>query len=171
MRKQVVTTLGLVAMVALLGAGCQKYSTNSGVFSNSDDRNGNRPFSKESASNDAYGSAIDLDLPDSSSKGIEKDLRSVVGPIFGDVKVSSFMNNFPNESSLSVEYTTKKPTEQGNMNALLSSLKDKGYNVDTSGISDGTAAVSAHNGGKYLIFGFKLNDQKVSASFMDQGGN
>jgi len=80
------------------------------------------------------------------------------------------MNNFPNESSLSVEYTAKRPTEQGNLNALLSILKDKGYTIETSGVTDGNVAVSARSGDKYLIFGFKLNEQKISASFIGQSG-
>ena len=166
--------LGAAAAVALIGAGCQKYPTNSEVFRDSNDRGNNtsdsRPFSKEGASNDVYESAFDLDLPENSSKAVEQDLRSVVRPIFGDIKITSFMNNFPNESSLSVEYTAKRPKEQGNLNALLSILKDKGYTIETSGVTDGNVAVSARSGDKYLIFGFKLNEQKISASFIGQSG-
>lgn len=162
---------GAVAAVALLGVGCQKYPT-----SRSADRDSGKaslPFSKEettkeAASNDAYEAAVDLELPDSSSKAIERDLRSVVQPVFGRAKISSFLNNFAGENSLTVEYTTKKPTEQGNLNDLLSLLKDKGYTIDASGIAEGNAMVSANNGGKSLIFTFQLNGQKISVSFASQ---
>lgn len=161
--------LSVVTMMALLGAGCQKYAPSNGATRDNSDSGKNRPFgATEQVTNDAYGSAIDLDLPDDASKTIEKDLRSVVQPIFGDAKISSFMNNFPNETSLTLEYTTKKPTNQGDLNALLSSLKDKGYTIEFSGVTDGTAAVTAKSGNKNLIFGFKLNEQKISVSFMIQ---
>lgn len=164
--------LGAMAMVALLGAGCQKYpNSNTGAYRDNGNSNNSRPFSKEETTSDAYGSAIDLELPDSSSKTVEQDLRSVVQPVFGDAKVSSFLNNFSGENSLSLEYTAKRPTDQGNLNALLSILKDKGYTIDASGISDGNAMVSARSGNKNLIFGFKLNEQKITVSFMSQPQN
>lgn len=166
--------LGAIAVVALLGAGCQKYPSSRGADRDSG-KKASLPFSKEETprareadSNDAYEAAIDLELPDSSSKAIERDLRSVVQPVFGRAKISSFLNNFPGENSLTVEYTTKKPTEQGSLNALLSILKDKGYVIDASGITEGNAMVSANSGGKSLIFTFQLNGQKVSVSFASQ---
>lgn len=165
--------LGAVATLALLGAGCQKYAPgtspyNNNVQSNNQNNTYGQPSGQAASPNDVYDSAMNLDLPDDASKAAEQNMRSIAQPVFGDVKISSFLNSFPNESSLSVEYTAKRPTEQGNLNALQSILKDKGYTIDMGGITDGNATVTAHNGNTSLIFSFKLGDQKISVSLMSQ---
>jgi len=81
--------LGAAAAVALIGAGCQKYPTNSEVFRDSNDRGNNtsdsRPFSKEGASNDVYESAFDLDLPGTGP------------PVGGAANLRRYQDNFIHE--------------------------------------------------------------------------
>jgi hypothetical protein len=93
-------------------------------------------------------------------------IQRMVEKLFDDVKITSFLNHFPGEGGLSVEYTTKRAITQSDFNDFLKLLKTEKYVVEQSGINDGEISIAAKSSDTYLIVAMKINEQKVNVVLM-----
>lgn len=155
---------GLIAVVALTGAGCAKNgnrssNTNSGaqVGGNfSDNGNGN------GSASDNYKNAIDLEVA-GDTNDVGAKVQAMLEDVFGDLKVTSFISNFPSEGGLTIEYTAKRNTEAKDLNKVMDLFKKKGYKVDYSGVTDGTATVATDSKEDSVFVTFDIGKAKVGA--------
>jgi hypothetical protein len=151
----------LVSLVALTGAGCADK-----MIKKSPGRSSDSSSSESRDSKDEYKGAVDLELPEESSQKANAGIQRMVEKLFDDVKITSFLNHFPGEGGLSVEYTTKRAITQSDFNDFLKLLKTEKYVVEQSGINDGEISIAAKSSDTYLIVAMKINEQKVNVVLM-----
>lgn len=160
-KKYGLVALGITAL-ALMGAGCgggqTTQSNSAGLLT-----------PEKTAADNTYNKTVDLELPDQSNKLTKGgDVDTMVKKVFNEVKVSSFISDFPLPGSTSVGYTTPRPIAQADFNALVSLLKASGYKIDGQAINDGTAVVQASNKNDYIIFTLELGKQALGATVTTQ---
>jgi len=87
---------------------------------------------------------------------IEEQVKVVISSVFGEVKITSFLDHFPSESSLTVAYTATRPAETKDLNILTAALKAKGYKIVDS---------SLHGSGALIVFSDKVNFVYITFEF------
>lgn len=157
----------LATLLTLTGASCIKSQNSTGSLNGP---NGSRMMfgtTEKDSGGDLYKQAVDLEMPDAESAAGNKELQNIASDVFGSVKVSSYFQMIPGQRGVTVEYTSKRVTEAGDVNAITKALKSRGYAVDQSAVSDGSAVIFTHNKEYNVMFNFSVGGQKIGASLSE----
>ncbi len=149
--KRLIVAAGVISLITLTGAGCSKSIIKSNnTANNSNNQNEN-----------SFDSSINLEIPDGEAKVYGDRAQDLVESVFGKVKITSFMQNFPAQGGMSMEYTANRNVTAGDINSLSKAVKDAGYTIEISGINDGSGAIISHNNKDTLMFTFRVGEPKI----------
>lgn len=94
----------------------------------------------------------------------KNEVGSIVSEIFGEIKVSSYLNNYlgMGENSGMVGFAVKRAATAGDLNKLTSAFTSRGYTVITSGVSEGGASLMVSKDSSQYTLTYEVGAQEVA---------
>lgn len=157
--------LGMVFVLAIALAGC-------GNKTPSVSQNYN-PAGIAGSNNEAkqiFEDTVEVELPDSSVLPTESKIRPLLKQVFGDLKVSSYLNDTFGANSMVVTYNISRLSSPNDLASVSKILKDNGYKA-TMENNAGGQAVAMYQGKEYdLNITFSTNKSLVGVSYYPHVG-
>lgn len=161
MKNKFLPILGMTTLLTLTGAGCFKPTTTPPVPTTPSPVGDTTAITDEQKADDTYKQAVNLELPDNDNTAANDQMKSIVENVVGGVKITSFMQNFPSQHAVTIEYTAKHAVVAGDLNGFVKMVKDSGYTVDENAVAQGNGLLLAHNKDTTLILTFTIGQQKI----------
>jgi len=100
----------------------------------------------------------------------KNDIGPIISEVFGDIKVSSFLNNYlgMGENSGMVGFVVKRVAAASDLNKLISAFTSQGFTVITSGVDDGEASLMASKGNAQYTMSYSSGEQEVTVIIFSQ---
>lgn len=126
-----------------------------------DEENGEE---SEQTPEEKFNAAEEIGLDVAFVSKAKNDVGPIVSEAFGDIKVSSYLNNYlgMGEDSGMVGFTTERVTTAGDLNKLTSAFTSRGYTVITSGVSEGEASLMVSKDNSQYSVSYSVGDQEVA---------
>lgn len=92
------------------------------------------------------------------------DIRPIIKEVFGEVKISSFVNNYfgMGEESGMVEFTIKREATSSDINKLSAAFTSRGFTIITSGFGDGSGSLMAGKDNAQYTLSYESGGQEVT---------
>ncbi|MFH2136525.1 MAG: hypothetical protein ABII19_02745 [Patescibacteria group bacterium] len=105
---------------------------------------------------------IQVDIP--FVKKANDDIGSILSEVFGDIKLSSYLNNYlgMGENSGMVQFMTKREATSGDLNKLTSVFANRGFTIITSGVNEGNASLMATKDNAQYTLTYESGGQEVA---------
>jgi hypothetical protein len=95
-------------------------------------------------------------------KNAANEIGPIVKEVFGDAKLSSFLNNYFGDNTGMVLFTIPREAVSGDLNKLNSAFTSQGYTISMSGIeSSGGSVIAIKNNTQYMVT-FDIGGQEVT---------
>jgi len=97
-------------------------------------------------------------------KKAQNDIGPIISEVFGDIKLSSFLNNYlgMGEDSGMVQFTVKRATASSDLNKLSSAFTNRGFTVITSGIESGSSTLMVSKENSQYTITYENGEQEVA---------
>lgn len=154
--KRLIAAVGMISLITLTGAGCSKGSTSNGSSNGSNNT---------SNGDDNYNASLNLEIPNTAAKALNDKAQGIVQSVFGGVKITSFLENFPAKGGMTVEYTANRTVSANDVTKMTNAVKAAGFTVDLNGVEEGSGAIISHNDKDTLMFTFQIGQSKIGAIF------
>ncbi len=93
----------------------------------------------------------------------KNDIGPIVSEVFGDIKLSSYLNNYlgMGEDSGMVQFTIKRGATAGDLNKLTSAFTSRGFTVITSGVDSGSASLMLSKDNSQYTVTYESGGQEI----------
>lgn len=94
----------------------------------------------------------------------KSEIGPVISEVFGDIKLSSFLNNYlgMGEDSGMVQFSVKRAATASDLNKLTSAFTSRGFTVVTSGIESGSSTLMVTKGNSQYTVTYENGEQDVA---------
>jgi len=91
------------------------------------------------------------------------DIGPIIKEVFGDIKLSSFLNNYlgMGENSGMVQFMVKRAATSSDLNKLSSAFTNQGFTIITSGIDSGSVTLMAAKDSSQYTVTYEVGEQEV----------
>lgn len=158
--KRLIAAAGAISLITLTGAGCTK-----SILKSSNDNGSNS--GSNSQNDNAFNNSINLEIPEGNKSN--DVAQNVVESVLGKVKITSFLQDFPVKGGMTVEYTANRNITDGDFGSLVKAVKNAGYTIEMSGLTEGSGAIISNNKKDTLMFTFTVGEPKIAASIGPYG--
>ncbi|MFA5413563.1 MAG: hypothetical protein WC348_03430 [Patescibacteria group bacterium] len=119
---------------------------------------------RELTPEEKFNAAEELQVDSAFVTNAKSEIGPVISEVFGDMKLSSFLNNYlgMGEDSGMVQFMVKRATTASDLNKLTSSFTSRGYTVITSGVSEGEASLMVSKNNAQYTLTYEPGRQEVT---------
>lgn len=162
-----------VLAIATTLAGCGNKAPFVGQDNNKTASQNYNPAGIAGSNNEAkqvFEDTVEVELPDSPVLSTESQIRHLLKQVFGDLKVSSYLNDTLGVNSMVITYNISRLPSPNDLNSVSKILKDNGYKA-TMENNMGGQAVAMYQGKNYdLSINFSTTQSLVGVSYYPHVG-